>query len=267
MTTKNNLERQIPQPEFDAEKEEKFKPQIIFDFIRHGQAEYGQKVKEKVKNLGYNFEDFMPTSKIAEEELDDKRKIWEGQITTKGNEQLKTAITDFVKKLNKDKETLMILFGPRFRQEQSSKIIFDELEKQGVNVLKARQHKNLIDLKKHWISVLEFVSQKTKDKPVEYWLSMNSKELEEADLEGLQEVGGRMEHFIELIKRYARRYQKELRLDEKILRVMSVTSDINILSLLEKQKESLKSVDINAIKNAQIVEMGVDKDGDTKFID
>ena len=264
MTIEDNFKKQTSQLESSLEKE-KFKPKIIFDFIRHGQAEYGQKVSEKMSNLGYKFEEHLPTSRISKEKMKE-RETWEGRVTSEGQEQLEKAVSEFVEKINMDKEVLVMLFGPRFRQEHSGEIILDELEKHGVNVSKIREHKDLIDFKKHWISVLEFANNKTKDgeSPWEYWSKMSKEELKDADLEGFDDIKKRMEHFMELIKRYARRYQKQLGLDNKILRVISPTSDVNILSVLKKKELSASEQGI--VKNAKIIELGVDEKDETKLM-
>ncbi|HFC76917.1 MAG TPA: hypothetical protein ENJ27_01670 [Candidatus Moranbacteria bacterium] len=264
-----NIKEQMPQLELSTKKEkiekEKFEPKIIFDFIRHGQAEYGTDIAEKMSSMGYEFKDYLPTSKISDKEMT-KREIWEGRITTEGRKQLEQVVDRFIKKIDKDKEVLIILSGPRFRQEQSGEIILNELEKNNINVFKAREHKDLVDSKKHWISILEFVKDKTKkdDSPWQYWLKMSENELKEADLEGFNDIGKRMDHFMRLLKRYAQRYQKQLGLDKKVLRIISSTSDINILSLLQKDK--LSDLEQEVIKNAEIVELGVDEDGEVKLI-
>lgn len=268
----NNIEKQMlcPEPDNPNKKErvvekEKFEPKIIFDFIRHGQAEYGTEVADKMKNMGYDFRDHLPTSRISNEKIS-KREVWEGRVTQEGQEQLRQAIGGFIERIDMEKDVLMMLSGSRFRHEQSGEIILDELEKNKVNVHKAREHQDLVDFKKNWISILEFVKDKTKqgDNPWQYWLKMSEDELKDADLEGIEDITKRMEHFIELIKRYARRYQEQLGLDEKVLRILAPTSDINILSLMQKNK--LSDLEQNIIKNAEIVELGVNKNGEAEIM-
>jgi len=258
------LQHSPEMPEGGQEKE-KFEPQIIFDFIRHGQIEYGEELKEKVQRLGYKWEDVLPTSQTTEEKIGSPADL-EGRVTPKGKEQLKEAARVLTEKIDKDNENIMVLFGPRFRTIDSSNAILEELEQQGVDVYKARQHKDLIDMKKHWIAILEFVKTKAPDadKVFPYWANMSEQEIHEADLESLEDIGKRMDHFIQLIKRYARMYKDQLGLENKKLRVVVITHDTNILSTLKK--EGVAPEEAGLIKNAQIVELGVNKEGKSKLM-
>lgn len=251
-------------PEGGQEKE-KFEPQIIFDFIRHGQTEYGELLRQKVEELGYKWEDVLPTSRTTKEEIESPADL-EGRLTIEGKKQLEEAAQILVEKIDKDKENIMILFGPRFRTVDSSKILLEELERAGIDIRKARQHQDLIDMKKHWLAILEFVKTKAPDveKVFPYWLNMSEQEIHGADLENLEDIGKRMDHFVELIKRYARKYNKQLGLEDKTLRVVAITHDTNIMSALKKEGVSPEEVGI--IKNAQIVELGVNKEGKSKLI-
>lgn len=255
------------QPEVpeDKQEKEKFEPQIIFDFIRHGQAEYSEELKIKMEELGYKWEDLMPTSKTTKEKIESPADL-EGELTSEGKTQLKEAAKILVEKIDKDKENIMVLFGPRFRTIDSSRVLLEELERESVDVRKARQHRDLIDMKKHWISILEFVKKKApdSDKPISYWLDMSEQEIKDADLEGMGNIEQRMDHFIRLIKRYARMYKSQLELDSKKLRVIAITHDINILSILKK--ENITPEEAGLIKNAQIVELGVNKEGKSKLL-
>jgi broad specificity phosphatase PhoE len=261
----NNKIEKFERKEGEMEKE-KFEPQIIFDFIRHGEAAYGKELEEEIEDLGYKWEKLMSSSKVSEEKLEGKA-IREGDVTPKGEEQLRESIGSLVEKIDKDNEVVMLLSSPLFRAAKSSEIILEELEKQGIDVGKKREHKSLVELNKHWISVLEFVKKETKGKvkdPFNYWLKMSDEEIREADLESLEGIGDRMQYFIEVIKRYGRRYKDQLRLDDKKLRVIAVTHDVNILSILKAEGVSLK--DAGTIKNAQFIEMGVDEKGKAKLM-
>jgi broad specificity phosphatase PhoE len=251
-------------PEGGQEKE-KFEPQIIFDFIRHGQAEYGELLKQKVQELGYEWKNILPTSRTTNEEIESPADL-EGRVTAEGKKQLEEAVKILVEKIDKDQENIMVLFGPRFRTVDSSKTVLEELEQGGVDVRKAREHKDLIDMKKHWLAILEFVKTKAPEaeKVFHYWLNMSEQEIHEADLESLEDIGRRMDHFVQLIKRYARMYKNQLGLENKKLRVIAVTHDTNIMSALKK--EGVPPGEMGIIKNAQIVELGVNKEGESKLI-
>ncbi len=251
-------------PEGSQEKE-RFEPQIIFDFIRHGQAEYSGELKTKMEELGYKWEELMPTSRTTEEKIESPADL-EGRLTAEGKVQLEEAARILVEKIDKDRENIMVLFGPRFRTIDSSKVILEELERENVDVRKARQHKDLIDMKKHWIAILEFVKKKAPDtdKPISYWLNMSEQEIQEADLEGMGNIEKRMDHFVRLIKRYAHMYKNQLELDNKKLRVVAITHDINILSTLKK--EGITPEEAGLIENAQIVELGINKEGKSKLM-
>lgn len=246
-------------------EKEKFEPQIIFDFVRHGEAVYGPELKKKLEKIGYEWNKLLPTSPSSEKYIGEIEGL-EGKLTLKGEYQVREAISNLVRKIDKDNERLMVISGPRFRTLDTSKIILEELEKGSIDVFKARQHKDLIDMKKHWISVLEFVKKEVPDteQPIQYWLNMSEEELQEADLEGLEDINKRMDHFIQLIKRYVRRYKDRLGLQTKKLRVISPTHDINILSILKK--EGISPEQAGLIKNAQIIEIGVDKEGENKIL-
>lgn len=260
----NNKIEKFEKREGEMEKE-KFEPQIIFDFIRHGEAIYGPELKRRVEELGYEWEKLLPTSMVLEKEMGEQEDL-EGEITPEGESQLREAIEGLTKRIDKDNENLMVLFGPRFRTIESSSIILDELGKQNIDVRKAREHRDLIDMKKHWIAILEFVKKKAPDvdRPIQYWLNMSENELHEADLEGFGDTDKRMDHFTRLIERYARAYKDQLGLEKKKLRVIAVTHDVNVLSILKKEGISLEKAGL--IKNAQIVELGVDKEGKAKLL-
>ena len=255
----------IPQKQENSLEKENFEPQIIFDFIRHGEAEYGPELKRKFIELGFDWDKLMSASKITKEEIKEPASL-EGRLTPEGKVQLRGSISGLVEKIDKDNENIMVLYSPRFRAVDSTNIILEELERQGVDVFKAREHNNLIDMKKHWISILEFVKEKEGEKkePFRYWLNMSEQELKDADLEGFKDVGQRIDHFIQLIKRYFRVYKDKLNLDKKKLRVVAVTHDMNILSALKKEGATPEEADL--IKNADIVELGIDKEGNRKLI-
>lgn len=259
------FEQYQPEVSEGKQEKEKFEPQIIFDFIRHGQAEYNDELRTEMEKLGYKWEDLMPTSRTTKEKIESPADT-EGKLTAAGESQLREATKILVEKIDKDKENIMVLFGPRFRTIDSSRILLEELERENIDVRKARQHRDLIDVKKHWISILEFVKKKAPDsnKPISYWLNMSEQEIKEADLEGMGNIEQRMDHFIRLIKRYAQMYRSQLELDNKKLRVLAITHDINILSILKKEKITPEEAGI--IKNAQIVELGVNKEGKSKLI-
>ena len=88
--------------------------------------------------------------------------------------------------------------------------------------------------------------------------------IKEADLDSMGDMGKRMDHFVQLIKRYAQKYKTQLELDDKRLRVIAVTHDVNILSVLKQQ--GVMPEEAGLIKNAQIVEMGVNKEGESKLM-
>jgi len=260
-----NPEKFQPERLKGEQEKERFEPQIIFDFIRHGQTEYSNELKTKMEQLGYKWEELMPTSKTTEEKIGTPADL-EGRLTAEGKAQLKEAAGILVEKIDKDRENIMVLFGPRFRTIDSSKIILEELERKNVDVRKARQHRDLIDMQKHWIAILEFVKKKAPDtdKPISYWLNMSEQEIQEADLEEMGDIKKRMDHFIRLIKRYAQMFSNQLELDNKRLRVIAITHDINILSILKK--EEITPEDAVFIKNAQIVELGINKEGKSKLL-
>ncbi len=258
------IEKFQPKQEVGLEKE-KFQPKIIFDFIRHGQAEYGQELADKMAKLGFNFEKELPNSQIAKEQLN-TTETWEGRITPEGEKQLRRSIAELVDEINLDNEVIMVLSGTRSRHKLSYDIVLNELEKHSVDIFKARTHEDIVDTKKHWISILEFVKNKiTKGQnPWDYWLKMTKKEIEEGDIESIEDIQNRTDHFIKLLTKYRNIYKNKLDLDNKILRVISITSDVNI-SLLFKN-ENLDMEKVSKIKNAQIIELGVDETGKKKFM-
>jgi len=251
-------------PETSQEKES-FEPNIIFDFIRHGEAEYSDEQKQQVEDLGYSYDELLPSEKITTE-LRGTRAGKEGRLTQEGKAQLIVSMEHLVEKIDPDNEVVMVLSSPRLRAEESAGVIVNALAHHGIDVQGARECLDLVDMKKPWIGILEFLKQSSsgEQSPFQYWLKMSEEELQKADVEGMENIEDRTDHFMRLIQRFAKTKQQEWGLDKKILRVIAVTHDINLIAAANR--EHLSPKEINDIKNAEILELGVDNQGNTKLL-
>lgn len=260
MNPEGGFEKISSEQEISPE-EEHFMPQIIIDFIRHGQAEYGPEVRKAMEDMGYSFEDILPTSRISED-ITNKESALGGRLTDEGKSQLQEATQSLLGTINPSKENIMILFSPKTRTVESANIILGSLEKIGINVSKAREQQDLTDIKgRHWLAVIE-AATKAEERPTNpfaYWYQIPDEKLRELDLEGPRDVQKRIDRFITLIQRYANRYRRELNLDEKTLRVIAITHDLGLYAASRHDPESQLKPD--QIKNAQILELSIDSKG------
>ena len=94
---------------------------------------------------------------------------------------------------------------------------------------------------------------------------MSEEELKKADVEGMRSIEDRTDHFMRLIQRFAQMKQREWGLDKKTLRVIAITHDINLMTLAKQI--NLNPKEINDIKNAEILEVGVDDQGNKRVLD
>ncbi len=241
------------------EKKEKIQPEIIIDLIRHGQTIYSQEFKKAVEEIGYKFEDLFKDSKFVDSE--DAGGFFEGEITLEGEQKLRDSIRNLVESIDQDKEKIMCLYSERHRTNHSAEIILDELKNNDIeDIYKFREQKNLIDMETPVLEILKYVKEHDKTKtanPWTYWLNMSEQELSEAGIDGISGIKRRMNHLLELLERYARMYADKLGLGDKKLRVIAVTHDVNIISLLEKF-----NIPKEEIKNARVFELVKNEKGE-----
>lgn len=253
------MEEFTPTPEA---KEGEPQPSLIIDFIRHGHTAYGPALKEKVTDIGQNPDTFnlMPD---VDETIEEPREQLEGRITEKGEAGLREAARTLAEQIDKETEIVAIIHGPRTRHEQSTAIIADELQKSGIDVTKTRKHNKLVDVEGGgWYTFVDYVvnQQGKPDADLEaLWWEMYQNEETREDMkakgyESLSDVANRTEYVAELLKRFVRRYNLG-----KTLRVIAVTSDINIEQIMQKGIPAAERDQI-WIQNAEIYEVREYKD-------
>ena len=254
-----------PTPETSQEREH-FEPNVIFDFIRHGEAEYSDELRQRVEELGYSYDELLPASKTTTE-IRGTRAGKEGRLTQEGKAQLIVSMEHLAERIDPDNEVVMVLSSPRLRAEESMEVIINALGRQGVDVKGAREHLDLVDMKTSWIGILKFLRESHSGdvSPLKYWLKMSEEELKKADVEGMRSIEDRTDHFMRLIQRFAQMKQREWGLDKKTLRVIAITHDINLMTLAKQI--NLNPKEINDIKNAEILEVGVDDQGNKRVLD
>lgn len=245
-------------------KEKEPKPDLIIDFIRHGKTAYGSALKKKVREIGQDPDTFklMP---IIDESIQDPREQIEGRITSEGEIGLREAIKTLSEKIDRENEIIAIVHGTRTRHEQSSDIIADEFKKYGIYVEKTKRHDNLVDVKGGgWYTFVDYIvnQQKKTEADLEaFWWEMYKNEETRADMkskgfESLEEISERTDYLVKVLKRFVQRFDLE-----KTLRVIAVTSDINIEQIQQKETP-LEKRDQIWVKNAEIYELKEWRDED-----
>jgi len=256
---KNKIMYNENDPTLGIEKKEEIQPEIIIDLIRHGQTIYSQEFKNAVETIGYKFEDLFKDSKLVDSQ--DEGGFFEGEITPEGEQKLRESIKELVGSIDQNKEKIMCLYSERHRTCHSAEIIIDELKNNNVkDIYKFREQKDLIDIETPVINILKYIKEHDKtnaSSPWPYWFGMSEKELSEAGVDSINGIKTRMNHILELLERYARRYGDKLGLGDKKLRVIAVTHDVNIISLLEKF-----NIPKEEIKNARVFELVKNKEGE-----
>lgn len=241
--------------QFEGNREIEPRPQLIIDFIRHGEAEYGEELLKQLEATGQNSETFKQLPKISPDIFDAKTAL-EGRITESGKAELEESIRSLSAKIDRDNEMVAVLYGPRTRHKESAEIIIEELEKLGIPVFKSKEHSGLIDFKDSWISLVEYAIQHQGKSSVDLeqsWWEMyqnptTREEMEKKGYEHLEHVQLRMEFMSELLRRFARRFTVE-----KTLRIIAVTSDVNIEQHQQKHIP-MEDRDQILVKNAEIFE-------------
>ncbi|MES2225732.1 MAG: hypothetical protein V4480_02895 [Patescibacteria group bacterium] len=234
------------------------KPELIIDFIRHGTTAYGPALEQKLRDIGQDPEIFtlMPA---VDGSIEDAREQLEGRVTQEGEEGLRESIRELCKRIDPKKEIVAIAHGTRTRHEQSTDIIADELRKNGIDVVRVKPHKNLVDVQGGgWYSFVDYIMNhqgKTEADLEAFWWEMYQDEetrsaMNAAGYENLADVAKRTEYFVEILRRFVRRHALG-----KTLRVIAVTSDVNIEQI---QQAGIPMEERNQIwpANAEIYEVG-----------
>jgi broad specificity phosphatase PhoE len=238
------------------EQREKAKPELIIDFIRHGQTAYGLGLKEKISGYGQNLDTYklMP---IIDEGIEDPREQLEGRITVEGEAGLRASVQKLATEIDGDNEIVVIVHGERTRHEHSTDIIADEFKKLGVSISKVRQHKHLTDMKgEGWPVLIDYVinhqGKEEADLEAFWWEMYQNPEtrahMKELGFESLEAVSERYEVFIKLLRRFVERYTLG-----KTLRVIAVTSDIG-MGELKQRGVPLEKRDQLYVKNGEVIE-------------
>ncbi len=281
----------IDSTEPSLEKEE-FKPSVIIDLIRHGQTKYPEKVKATLEELGYDVEKLFPTTEFSE---DKTAELDGGIITPEGRTELLEVASKLADTIDRENEVVIILFSPTSRTEESAEIILEGLESEGIGLGKdkneiihaKREYRRLAELlDTHWVNVFKFTASKGEEgikDPYGTYLKATKEDLEQwalkedsaIKIESLGEVMKRLTGVTKAFYKLSRFNKKEL--DGKTLRVIAITHDVSmalILKMLEKQlgeekNEEIqnKAIDFTSIKTAEVVELGMNKEGTVRLLD
>lgn len=253
-------------PEKIIENREKApKPDLVIDFIRHGKTVYGEALKKKIGDIGQNPDTFKQMPRVADT-VEGEQEQLEGVITAEGEVELREAAKKLAGMIDLQNEIVAIVTGTRTRHTQSASIIEDELRNQGIDVVKTKEHEDLVDVKGGgWYTFVDYIlkHQGKSDADLEqFWWEMYQNENTREDMsakgyEHLGDIATRTEKIAELLRRFVRRYNLG-----KTLRVISVASDINIEQIQQKGIP-LENRDQIWVKNADVVEIKIwnDKNG------
>lgn len=248
-------------------REDPPKPDLIIDFIRHGKTVYGTALKEKIKEIGQNIDTFKLMPEL-DESIESADEQLGGRITEQGKEELRDSVRKLSKLIDRKKEIVAIMYGTRTRHDQSGKVIIDELQNLGIEVVKQKEHANLVDVKDGgWYTFVEYIiKHEGKDEAdlENFWWEMYQNKSLQDDMsnkgyEHLGDISLRTENVVELLRRFVRRFNLG-----KTLRVIAVTSDINIEQIQQKGIE-IKDRDQIWTKNADILEINIWNDKDNSL--
>lgn len=232
---------------------------LIVDFIRHGKAVYGEALKGKIRELGQDPDKFKQMPKV-EESGQDQREQLEGKITAEGEIELRESARKLAGMIDKENEVVGIMTGTRTRHIQSAKIIEQELIAQGIEVVRTKEHEDLVDVKGGgWYTFVDYVlkHQGKSDADLEqFWWEMygdkeTRKDMSSKGYEHLGDIAIRTEKVVELLRRFVRRFNIG-----KTLRIISVASDIN-LEQIQQKGVPLENRDQIWVGNADVVEIKI----------
>lgn len=232
-------------------------PDVIIDFIRHGKTIYGNAFKDVIRAIGQDPDTFKQMPDVSNDIIGEREQI-EGMITKEGQEELRDATRKLAKMIDSQNEIVAVVTGTRTRHVQSAVVIEEELKNQGIDVVKVRDHKNLVDVKGGgWYTFIDYIlkHQGKSDADLEqFWWEMYQDEETRKDMnlkgyEHLEDIATRTEKVAELLRRFVRRYKFE-----KTLRVICVTSDIN-LEQIQQKEIPMEERDQIWVKNADVVEL------------
>lgn len=229
--------------EFELQEKPKF--DLFIDYVRHARYEGGPALRDVVRRAGSDSDTLGAMPKTSDAVNGDVQEQLEGRVTDAGEEGMRESARTLAGKIEKDKEIVAILPGPRTRHIQSAEIFADELERQGIKVLwreGQRSHKDLIDFQRAWYSLVEYIVQQQGKSNVDlevFWWEMyrNQETRDDMNVKGYEHLGDvakRMEYTAELLRRYARRYKS--RFQGKTLRVICMTSDVDLEQIMQMGK-------------------------------
>ena len=242
-----------------AKQEQAPRPDLIIDFIRHGRTVYGDALRAKIVKTGQNPDTFKQMPKM-ESSIEDETEQLEGRITKEGETELRESAKKLAEIIDRENEIVAIITGTRTRHSQSAKVIEDELKSQGIDVVKTKEHGDLVDVKGGgWYTFVDYIlkHQGKSDVDLEqFWWEMYQNKDTREDMnskgyEHLEDIAIRTEKVAELLRRFVRRFNLG-----KTLRVVGVVSDINMEQIQQKDIPFEKRDQI-WVKNADVVEMKV----------
>ena len=246
--------------------------------MRHGKTVYGKALVTTLKRIGQEPETF-PQMPAMDPSIVDPMEQLEGRLSDEGAAGLRASVEQLAKMIDKEREIVAILMGPRTRHKQSAEIVAEALEAAGITVEKIRHHKDLVDVKGGgWYTFVNYVRnvQHKDDVDLEaFWWEMYREEGTRSDmnqngLEHLGDIAVRTERVVEALRRFVRLHRSRLpkTVDQvpKTLRVIAIASDIN-LEQMQQKGTPLEKRDQIWVKNGDVVEVSVWNDAETGAVD
>ncbi|MBI3988333.1 MAG: histidine phosphatase family protein [candidate division NC10 bacterium] len=271
------------------------KPQVIIDFMRHGQTMYGHVLAQEMERLGYDpkslFKDSQiqpagdrgerPSKRIGLEpgrlarykrigyeehksvrfaqDNETQRMATEGRLTEVGLEQIRRATKILRDMMDPEQEVLMLFASPRARARETAKMILEDLAKNGIPVEKARTEIKLRDVNTHWMTILQRANELgVRQNPWRWWLEGSDHEAL-GRIEGSEAIRSRISRFVQVVLRYVRIYRGSPHLSSKGLRVLAITHDVPILCWINRV------LDIRSFEPGAIVELKIDQTGTARL--
>jgi broad specificity phosphatase PhoE len=171
---------ELKEPQFENRENLPFEPDLIVDFIRHGQAEYSEKERETAE--------------------------YEGNLTNAGKEQIQRSAQELATKFDKENEIAVLWVSPRNRARQAGKIIGQKFTEKGIQILKdIKTVRSLSDVR----MTPEFMNEINKKNVFGNWMEFWSKADLPEGTETPEQVKKRVQRVLVYLERIARQIKPE----------------------------------------------------------
>ncbi|OGG17980.1 hypothetical protein A3D78_05865 [Candidatus Gottesmanbacteria bacterium RIFCSPHIGHO2_02_FULL_39_14] len=175
-------------------------PDLIVDFVRHGEPEYTQ------------------------QEIDDAS--IEGHLTQEGRRQVHETGLKLSEQIDKEKECVVFWVSPKQRAQQTAAVLQKVFEQQQIPVERFRTHHDLSDIRLGHEFIRKLYAEDAVDELIEYWTKADLPE----DAEKPEEVKKRVERVVTYLVRIAEKIRPQ---DNKKLRFICVGHEEIFRDLLE----------------------------------